>query len=195
MVRHMMQSMPTPRPARFIALALATALAAALPAVAAPSDDLKVVIIRHGEKPADGDNLSCAGANRAYALPEVLLGKIGVPGHTYVPALELGKGTRHARMFQTIVPFAIAQNLKIDSRFGETDVAGAARDVRQRKGTVLMVWEHSRIPPLAASLGVKDPPSWDGDDFDSMWIVTYRDGQASLEVGAEGIEPAGKCPF
>ena len=39
--------------------------------------NLKVVIIRHGEKPADksegGDNLSCQGQNRALQLPAVLI--------------------------------------------------------------------------------------------------------------------------
>ena len=30
-----------------------------------PSNNLKVVIIRHGEKPKDGDNLSCQGQSRA----------------------------------------------------------------------------------------------------------------------------------
>ena len=41
--------------------------------------NLKVVIIRHGEKPADkadgGDNLSCQGQNRALQLPAVLIKK------------------------------------------------------------------------------------------------------------------------
>ncbi len=35
----------------------------------------KVVIIRHAEKPDDGDNLSCKGFNRSLALTSVLYNK------------------------------------------------------------------------------------------------------------------------
>ena len=50
-----------------------------------PDTHLKVVIIRHGEKPTEkpsdksdgGDNLSCQGQNRALQLPAVLIKKIG----------------------------------------------------------------------------------------------------------------------
>ena len=50
-----------------------------------PDKNLKVVIIRHGEKPTEkpsdksdgGDNLSCQGQNRALQLPAVLIKKIG----------------------------------------------------------------------------------------------------------------------
>ena len=33
---------------------------------------LQIVIIRHGEKPTEGDNLSAQGLERALALPDVL---------------------------------------------------------------------------------------------------------------------------
>jgi len=45
----------------------------------AQSKNLKLIFIRHGEKPADGDNLSCVGLNRALKLPEVLKAKFGIP--------------------------------------------------------------------------------------------------------------------
>src|ERR1700712_2128892 len=71
----------------------------------------KIVLIRHGEKPDQGDNLSCQGLNRALQLPEVLHRKIGIPSAIFVPALNLGKSTGVARMYQTIVPFAVKYNL------------------------------------------------------------------------------------
>ena len=36
----------------------------------------KVIIIRHGEKPDEGDNLSCQGFNRAFQLADVLYAKV-----------------------------------------------------------------------------------------------------------------------
>lgn len=157
------------------------------------ADDLRVVIIRHGEKPANGDNLSCQGLNRALALPDVLAQKFGKPDFTYVPALKLGKESKHARMFQTVTPFAVQQDLTINSRYAESDVAGLARDVVQRSGLVLIVWEHSQIPPLAKALGIQRPPEWSGEDFDSIWIIRLASGKATMSVDAEGIAPSAQC--
>jgi hypothetical protein len=54
---------------------------------AIPSDDLKVVIIRHGEKPGSGDNLSCLGESRALQLPAVLYKEFNAPAFSYIPSL------------------------------------------------------------------------------------------------------------
>lgn len=161
-------------------------------AAAAPE---KVVIIRHGEKPKDGDNLSCQGENRALQLPKVLHEKFKTPDYTYVPSLGLGKSTAHARMFQTVGPFAIKYNLVVNSKFDEKDYGGVAKNVMGKTGTVLMVWEHSAIPHLAQALGVDNPPSWDGRDFDSIWVITFAGGKASLSTGQEGITPSADCNF
>jgi hypothetical protein len=174
----------------------ALALAACLPWVGAcAADGPKVVIIRHGEKPEFGDNLSCQGENRALQLPAVLHQKFGKPDYTYVPALKLGKSTNHARMFQTVVPFAVKYDLTLNSKFAESDVAGAAKDVLAHTGLVLMVWEHSQIPSLVAALGVSQSPTWKKEDFDSIWIVSYAAGQAVMAIEAEGITPSTQCAF
>lgn len=176
-------------------LCLALGAAVTLPVQAKVSDDLTVVIIRHGEKPENGDNLSCQGEHRALQLPPVLSAKFGKPAFTYVPSLNQGKSTTHARMFQTVAPFAITQNLTINSKFDEDDYSGVAKDVQNRTGTVLMVWEHSAIPSLATALGISKPPSWAGSDFDSIWIITYKGGKATLTQDQEGITPATSCSF
>ena len=165
--------------------------------------NLKVVIIRHGEKPANkpadksesGDNLSCQGQNRALQLPAVLIKKMGKPDYTYVPALKLDKYTAHSRMFQTVTPFAVKYNLSINSKYQADDFAGAAKSVLKKNGTVLMVWSHSEMPDLAGALGVNHPPKYNGADFDSMWIVTYANGKAQLTVEQEGLSPSETCGF
>src|ERR1700712_1462726 len=85
----------------------------------AQNKNLKLIFIRHGEKPDVGDNLSCAGFNRSLKLPEVFKAKFGIPDHIYVPALNLGKSTPRGRMFQTVSPFAIKYNLTINTKFAE----------------------------------------------------------------------------
>lgn len=163
--------------------------------IGAAASPEKVVIIRHGEKPAQGGNLSCQGENRALQLPKVLYAKFSKPDYTYVPVLGLGKNTSHARMFQTVSPFAIKYDLEVNSKFDEKDYGGVAKNVMGKTGTVLMVWEHSAIPRLAKALGVANPPGWNGDDFDSIWVITFAGGKAALTIGQEGITPSAECSF
>jgi len=54
-------------------------------------DNLKIVIIRHAEKPVKGDNLTCQGLNRALQLPKMLKDKFGIPAYIFVPAIGLGE--------------------------------------------------------------------------------------------------------
>jgi hypothetical protein len=138
-----------------------------------PLSVLKIVIIRHGEKPEIGDNLSAQGLQRALQLPTVLYAKFGVPDHIYVPSLGMDVATSHSRMFQTVTPFAIQYNLRINSKFDEKDAAGLAAHVLEKTGTALMVWEHHMINPIVSSLGVADAPLWGDTDFDSIWIITF----------------------
>ena len=161
----------------------------------APDDDLKVVIIRHAEKAKDGDNLSCQGHNRALKLASVLHQKIQTPDFTYVPALKSDKATKHSRMFQTVTPFAVKYDLTINSKYSVDDFAGVANSVLKKRGTVLMVWSHSEIAELAQALGVRQPPQWDDADFDTMWTITYADGEVQLTQDMEGLNPPIACSF
>jgi hypothetical protein len=175
-------------------LATVTFCAVALSGAAVAAPD-RVVIIRHGEKPETGDNLSCQGENRALQLPKVLFAKFKTPDYILVPTLGTGESTQHARMFETLTPFAVKYNLTIDSKYGEKDYANVAHHVLKQNGTVLLVWEHKAIPKIAAALGVHNPPEWKGDDFDSIWVVTFPARKASLAVDKEGISPSAECSF
>lgn len=160
-----------------------------------PDDGLRVLIIRHGEKPETGDHLNCQGENRALQLPAVLERKFGVPDHVYVPVMASGKSQAHARMFETIIPLVVKHHLKVNSEF-DTDAGPAiAEQLFKKRGTMLMVWQHESIPALAAALGVSRPPKWKDKDFDGIWIITYRGGHASLAFDREGINPATTCSF
>ncbi len=160
---------------------------------------LKVVIIRHGEKPPKGDNLSCAGLNRALALPAVLDTVTGKPDHTYVPTINTGKKTSSVRMFQTVTPFAVQQGLSINSTYAENATDSAAANVLSKRGVVLMVWEHSNIPPLAKALGVPGKLKWHGSDFDSIWIIEFTQTKKkqlkflNFTIGQENITPSDTC--
>ncbi len=160
-----------------------------------PSNNLKIVIIRHGEKPKNGDNLSCQGQNRALQLAAVLHAKLNIPDTIYVPALKSDDETKHSRMFQTISPFAIKYNLPINSKYSADENEKITKHVFKKDGLVLMVWEHSAIQALAGALGVNDAPKWPEKDFDSIWIINYQDGKAMLTMDNEGINPALECNY
>jgi hypothetical protein len=160
------------------------------------SQSVTVYFIRHGEKPAKGDNLDCQGENRALQLPHVIKTKIGIPNFTFIPSVGNGKSTNQSRMFQTITPTAVKYNLTLNSSHPETDSLQIAADIKTRKGTVLVVWEHESIASIVRALGVKNfNKKWHGDDFDSIWIVTITNGVATFGHDKEGIKPSSNCSF
>lgn len=161
-----------------------------------------VIIIRHGEKPDDGDNLSCKGLNRSLGIPGSLSSKFSIPLYTYIPTIDCGKDTKHSRMFQTVTPFAVQYDLTINSKHEVDDINGVANAVigklgtKSKHGTILLVWEHKNIQPIAVALGVKDAPKWQGSDFDSIWVITNAGtSNAKLKKGAEGLNGVSNtCP-
>jgi len=160
------------------------------------SQNLTIVLIRHGEKPDDGDNLSCKGFNRSLALSKVLFTKYGQYAAIYVPALKLGNKTKSARMFQTITPYAVKYNLNINSSFDEEDYKAIAKEVRKRSGVVIMVWEHNTIPALARAFGVQGGfLDWSDEDYDTMWVITYKKNEPTLTRDREGLQPSANCGF
>lgn len=154
---------------------------------------IRVIILRHGEKPDKGDNLSCKGFNRALQLADVLQKKFGVPDRIYTPSPNLGGSTSAARMYQTIIPFAVKYNLKINTKYDVKDEKGIAEAIMKQTGTVLLVWEHKAIPKILKALGVEEKMDWDDNDFDSIWIVTLQNGVAKVSKDKEGINPSSEC--
>jgi hypothetical protein len=127
-------------------------------------------------------------------LPALIKQKFGVPDFVYVPSLKLAEKTGHARMFETVVPLASKYNLDIDSKFEETDSAGVAADILKKRGTVLVVWEHKAINPIIHALGVQYNTKWGGDDYDTILIITIKDGKATIATDKEGLNPSDDCP-
>ena len=159
------------------------------------ADELRIVLIRHGEKPKEGSGLSCKGINRANLLPGVLNAKIGLPGIIYVPSVAGSDATKHNRMNQTIIPFVDKYHLQLNADYKVGDVNAVTKNILRQKGTVLVVWEHNGLEDIAERLGVKEKLKWDDSDFDSIWLITFsKKGKARLQVDHEGLHPSGKCP-
>jgi hypothetical protein len=59
-----------------------------------------------------------------------------------------------------------------------------------------MCWEHSTISHLAKALGVQgNIRDWPDGDFDSIWTITYKNGEATLTADKEGLSPSANCSF
>jgi hypothetical protein len=156
----------------------------------------RVVIIRHGEKPDNGDNLSCKGFNRSVALPAVLYSKFKLPDKIFVPAVDNGKSANQLRMLETITPFASKYNLKIDSKYDVDDVKNLADAIMKTNGYVLIVWEHNKIDNLVKALGIDTKNvKWADNDFDSIWIINFKDGKGTLSFDKENINAPDNCKF
>lgn len=161
----------------------------------AQNKTLKLVFIRHAERPEDGESLNCQGLNRSLQLPAVLYKKFGIPQAIYVPVLNMGKVTKRERMLQTMTPFVAKYGTSVNTKFEEEDYKGISNALLNESGTVFIVWEHKNIAPILKYLGVKEHLKWPDDDFDTMWVVTFHHKQAILTSDREGLHPAAGCPF
>lgn len=174
-----------------------TTIAQSLP----DSIPLRILIIRHGEKPDSGYNLNCKGWNRAIALPNAIIPQFGIPDLIYVPNMTTGKKTKTVRMYQTVIPMAIKYNLLVNSKYEETDSLEISDNIIHQKGTILIVWDKKNIAPLVRNMGIRDASinlDWPDKDYDSIWIIEYiRTAEGSLvprlRRGKENIVPSKEC--
>jgi hypothetical protein len=183
-----------------LALVLACTAFVATPAQA----NVKLVMIRHAEKPAAGfGQLSCQGLNRALALPSVLLAAYGKPAAIYAPNPGVAKddeGTpfNYVRPLATIEPTAVRVGLPVKTAWGWNDIADLQAELLSpvHEGQTLYVaWEHHELERLARSILTKrgrDPDivaTWPSSDFDTIYVMTLpTSGGATLKVEKEGLD-------
>jgi hypothetical protein len=173
-----------------------------------------VVFIRHGEKPDKGlGQLNCQGLNRALALPSVIAKTFGRPDAIFAPdpshrKIDAGEPFDYVRPLATIEPTAITFGLPVNASIGYSDVVGLQAAIEQaqyRNAFILIAWEHNMIENAARALlaahggDVAVVPKWDGDDFDSIYVVTIsRSGdttKASFALKHQGLDgQRGTCP-
>lgn len=105
--------------------------------------NLKLVFIRHAERPEDGNNPAYKGFTPSIQLPAVLYKKFDKPANIYVLSIILG--TKRAQMFQTITPFTVKYNLTINSGYEKGGCKHISKALLKENGTVIIVWEHKHI--------------------------------------------------
>ncbi len=151
-----------------------------------------IILLRHAEKPADPENphLSKAGVRRAAALVTFIntnraMRKLGTP-----VAIFATRTTKHddgVRTQETVAPLAQALTLSVQTPFLGKQYAELAKQVLADRSlggkTIVICWNHEEITQLAAALGVTpEPPKWKGSVFDQVYVISYRNGKASLAI-------------
>ena len=103
--------------------------------------------------------------------------KFGIPDYVYVPAMVGDSATKHARMFETVIPLVSRYHLAVNSQFEQWNSTNLTKDIRLKKGTVLVVWEHKLISSIVRSLGISDfTQAWSDDNYDSICILRNTRG-------------------
>ncbi|HTO06805.1 MAG TPA: histidine phosphatase family protein [Myxococcota bacterium] len=195
----------------YLPLSMALAVAASLPA----SAQERIVLLRHGEKPAQGlGQLTCKGLNRALLLPAFLAQEFPRPDYIFAPdpsvkACELhgdGQCYDYVRPLVTIDPTAIRLGMPVDTQIAYNDIGRLADTLlgeRYRKSTVLVAWEHLNIVHfselvlrrLGSSAAV---PDWSNGDYDTIFELLVGANEprtVQLKVHTEKLgELSDSCP-
>jgi hypothetical protein len=168
----------------FIAVFFVSAVALVAHAQDGPKDSV-VLIIRHAEDADSGDGISPLGQTRADAYKDYFL-NLTVDSKRLEPkavfAAKDSKKSQRPRL--TLEPFAKAAKLKIDTRFGNSQSADLAADLRadQQGKVILICWRHPYIPALLNALGA-DPKTflpngkWPGAVYNWVILLSFdQDG-------------------
>ncbi|QKX63754.1 uncharacterized protein TRUGW13939_10925 [Talaromyces rugulosus] len=151
-------------------LLLTTALSLALFGSASLADPT-VYLIRHGEKPDDGDpGLSSVGAQRAQCLRSVF-GASSQYNIGYILAQAYKSDGSRDRPYETVEPLAEDLGLTVDTSCDRDDpkcVKDAVKDY-DGEGNILICWEHKALTDIVDKLGYDDAPDYPDDSYNIIW--------------------------
>ena len=164
----------------FIAVLFSSTLAIAAESQSGPKDAV-VLIIRHAEDADSGHGISPLGERRAEAYKNYFL-KFTVESKRLRPdavfAAKDSKKSHRPRL--TVEPFAKAEKLRIDSRFGNNQSAELATDLRatEQGKVILICWRHPYVPDLLRALGAKPEEllprgKWPNAVYDWVLLLSF----------------------
>lgn len=151
-----------------------------------------VYLIRHGEKPSDGDNgLSSQGEQRAQCLVNVFSSSSPYNIGYIMAQTPKSDGSRE-RPLETVQPLADSLGLSVDTSCDRDD-SGCVADVVQNysgSGNVLICWEHDALSDIVAALGDSNPPSYPDDSYNIIWTdpPNYDDVTAQTNECCPGLD-------
>src|SRR6184192_579184 len=143
-----------------------------------------VLIIRHAEDGATGIGLLPRGQERAEAYKNYFLNFTFDTRRLEPEVVFAAKDSKKShRPRLTVEPFAKAAKLKIDTRFGNSQSAELAAELRaNHQGKVILIcWRHPYVPPLLGAMGANSKTflpngKWPGAVYN--WVILLSFDQA-----------------
>jgi len=143
----------------------------------------QVILLRHGEKPEQGNYLTKTGFIRAAALvPFFTLppANSGFKTPNVIFAQSPDKSDKSVRPVQTVAPLAAALGVELIAEYHKHDYAKLVKEINSNSAydglTVLICWAHEKIPHIASAFGVQNPPKFP-DVFDRVWVIDFDGDQ------------------
>ncbi|KAJ6088612.1 phosphoglycerate mutase family protein [Penicillium sp. IBT 16267x] len=129
-----------------------------------------VYLIRHGEKPKEGNGLNDVGLDRAECIRHVF-GDHSDYNIGLILAQKPKKNGKRSRPYETVKPLAKDLGMKVDisCNRGDTKCVKKAIADYNGDGNILICWEHHRMTDLVEALGNEDAPQYPDDRFDLIW--------------------------
>jgi hypothetical protein len=162
-----------------------------------------ILIVRHGEKPPEGPELSLAGVERAAAYAPYFQSFTTPRGEALtIEHIFAAKSSHESeRPVLTVTPLAAALKLVIDDSVADKDYRKLADWILAKDSpspnpydgsTLLICWHHEQAIRLAEALGIpkKLTPTfpwpangeWPEDVFGWVLMIAY-DGDGAIEYG------------
>ncbi len=144
----------------------------------------QVILIRHGEEPTkgpEGTELSKKGRERAAALHEIFdnYPDLQTPSALFAAKPKNKHGS--IRAIQTLGPLSKRLNMEVQIPYEPEEyhlLINRLKNDRALDGkTVLIAWGHHELEPFAEALGAKHVKPWNGEVFDKLWLLTFKDGE------------------
>lgn len=148
--------------------------------------DAVVLIIRHAEDGSTTTGLTPRGEQRAEAYKNYFLNFTVDSKQLRPDAIFAAKDSKKShRPRLTAEPFAKAEKLRIDTRFGNDQSAELAADLHAtgQGKRILICWRHQYVPALLRALGAKPEEllpggKWPNSVFDWVILLSFdQDGR------------------
>lgn len=138
----------------------------------------QVILVRHAEKPLQGDSLSPQGFARAsqlvsYFSQGVMPFQLQEPVAIY--AQRSDKKHSSTRPVQTIAPLADYWQVPLYTNYSAEKCDKLVNEISQNytSGLVVVCWSHDNLQTIAAKFGVSNPPVWPSAAFDWVWVINF----------------------
>ncbi|ORX55441.1 hypothetical protein BCR36DRAFT_282050 [Piromyces finnis] len=165
----------------------------------------KVMLIRHAEKPASGNDLSAMGWRRAECIRDLFTTNTTLtPKKIY--AQKASKKNDETipdsrRQIETVAPLARKLSLTIDNRFTSFEIDELCQDIsglEESDFPVLISWNHEDIKNFLINLGMKYQiaPTYPSKRYDLIFnIETDINGEVVFSSQSQNCEGLGDYRF